>query len=39
MPKIFEENSRLKIIEYGNSESMIDIMREARDSLLKMIKP
>lgn len=39
MPKVFEENSKLKIIEYGSSENMMDIMKDAKDSLMRFIKP
>lgn len=38
MPEIFEENHKIKIIEYGNSESVMDILQDAKDSLLKMLK-
>ena len=39
MPEIFEENRKLKLIEYGNSESVMDIVRDCKDSLLRLIKP
>jgi len=39
MPEIFQETSKLKLIEYGNSENMMDIVRDAKESLMKLIKP
>jgi len=38
MPEIFEENCKLKVIEYGNPESVMDIVRDAKESLLKLIR-
>jgi len=39
MPEIFQENRKLKLIEYGHSESIMDIVRDAKENLLKLIKP
>jgi len=38
MPEIFDENSKLKIIEYGHNESMADIVRDVKESLMKLLK-
>lgn len=37
MPEVFEENCKFRIIEYGNSESMTEIMRDVKNGLLKLI--
>lgn len=38
MPEIFQDNNKLKIIEYGNNESMMDIVKDATDSIFKLIR-
>ena len=38
MPEIFQENHKLKLIEYGSSQSVKDIVLDAKESLLKLIK-
>lgn len=37
MPKIFEENCKLKIVEYGKPESVSDIVLEMKDGILNLI--
>lgn len=37
MPEIFEDNHKLKLIEYGSSETMMDIVKDAKEGLLKLI--
>lgn len=37
MPEIFEENCKLKIVEYGKSESVSEIMADMKDGILSLI--
>lgn len=37
MPEIFEADCKLKIIEYGSSESVLDIVRDAKEGIMKLI--
>jgi len=36
MPEIFEQNHKLKIIEYGNEESVADIFSDMKDGFLSL---
>lgn len=37
MPEVFEASHKLKLIEYGNSESVMDIVQDAKEGLMKLI--
>ena len=36
MPEIFEQNNKLKIIEYGNEESVADIFSDMKEGFLNL---
>jgi len=38
MPEIFEENCELKVIEYGKAESVSDMLKNAKDNIMTMIR-
>ena len=37
MPEIFEENSKLRIVEYGKSETVSEIMSDVRDGIMNLL--
>lgn len=37
MPEVFEDDCKLKIIEYGNSESVSDIIDDVKDGILSLL--
>jgi len=38
MPEVFQKDCELKVIEYGSTESLSDIMSDVKDTLSTMIK-
>jgi len=38
MPEVFEEDCKLKVIEYGNNETVMDIVQDAKESIMNLIK-
>ena len=37
MPEIFEENCKLKLVEYGKGETVSDIVSDLRDGLMNLL--
>ena len=37
MPEIFEEDCKLKIVEYGKTESLSDVLCDMKDGLMSLI--